>query len=231
MEDRSLPLRRVPIFIAAVVASLVSAPQVVAQEVQWRTSYEVARREARETGRPIFVDIGNAACGWCRRLDASTFREPAVVRQLNERFIPLKIDADRHPEFVRALKVQSYPALAFASAEGKVLEFHEGFVDGEEFLRLCAAARANLPAPRLPTRPATPPPANADSETAAIDEVCRQLRERIAADSLAECEKALHADDVAKARQWLMRTLEMGADTAAAATARRHADRLQLMDH
>ena len=67
------------------------------QEVQWRHEYNSARKEAEEKQRPLMIDFGTENCFWCKRLDASTFRDPSVAALLSEKFIALKIDADREP--------------------------------------------------------------------------------------------------------------------------------------
>jgi thioredoxin-related protein len=146
-------------YAAVVVSFVLIAGAAPAQEVQWRTDYDAARREARDTHRPLVLDFGTAACVWCQRLDADTFRDPAVVRSLNEQFIPVKVDGNRHPDLVRALKIQGFPTLVFATPDGRILEAHEGFMDAARFgqqlrLTLDAAAppRHQVPAKDLLTR-------------------------------------------------------------------------------
>src|SRR5580698_7029158 len=116
-----------PYFAVAVVAILSSANPAIAQEVNWRRDYAAARKEATETGKPLLMDFGTAGCMWCRKLDATTFRDPRIVKTLNERFIPLKIDADREIRLVQALGIESYPTIVLASPEGKVLGRQVGF--------------------------------------------------------------------------------------------------------
>lgn len=106
---------------------------VVAQEVRWRTDYAAARHEADQKGLPLVLDIGTENCHWCRRLDESTFRDPAVVRLMNEQFIPLRLDAHKEPQLAQALQVQSYPTIIFAGANGKILGSFEGYQDATRF--------------------------------------------------------------------------------------------------
>jgi thioredoxin-related protein len=110
-----------------------SAPALTAQEVEWRHDYAAARREAREKQRPIVATFGTLSCVWCKRLEALTFRDPGVIKQLNEQFIPLKIDAEREPELVQTLQIQKYPTLVLAAPDGTILESHEGFVEVAHF--------------------------------------------------------------------------------------------------
>jgi thioredoxin-like negative regulator of GroEL len=52
-----------------------------------------------------------------------------VVTVLNERFIPLKIDADREAALAQLLRIQSYPTLVLAAPDGKILGTQEGFLE------------------------------------------------------------------------------------------------------
>lgn len=161
---------RLPLPASAVLVSIVfvaSGATANAQEVKWRQDYTAARREATETGKPLFFDFGTEACGWCRKLDATTFRDPKVVKLLNERFIPVKIDANRHEKLTSALGIESYPTLVLATPEGKVAGRHTGYAEVGQLIALLNKA----PAPTPPPPPAasnpvavapvavTPPPA------------------------------------------------------------------------
>jgi thioredoxin-related protein len=45
--------------------------------------------------KKIFVDVYTAWCGWCKRMDATTFAHPVIVEKLNRDWIPVKMDAER----------------------------------------------------------------------------------------------------------------------------------------
>jgi hypothetical protein len=114
------------------------------QGVHWRGDYNKARREAAETGRPLVIDIGTESCVWCKQLDLRTFQDPAVVALLNDRCIPLKVDAERTPYLAKTLRIENYPTLVFAGPGGAILGYQEGFIEAgalrEKLQRLLAAA-------------------------------------------------------------------------------------------
>jgi thioredoxin-related protein len=94
----------------------------LAQEVEWRTDYAAARKEASEKNLPLIIDFSTENCFYCKRLDATTFREPAISSVMNERFIPLKIDGGRESLLAERLAIQVYPTLLFASPDGRILD-------------------------------------------------------------------------------------------------------------
>ncbi len=100
-----------------------------AQEVRWRYDYNAARQEAQQKDLPLILDFGTENCYWCRRLDASTFRDPTIVAILNERFVPLKIKAEHDPGLTQALHIESFPTLILAASDGKILGTVEGYLE------------------------------------------------------------------------------------------------------
>jgi thioredoxin-like negative regulator of GroEL len=119
---------------------------VARAEVSWRTDYNKARQEASSKGVPMFIDIGTENCFWCKQLDTRTFKDPAIIALLNERFVPLKVDAERLPFLVQALRIQSYPTLVLSNPEGKIVDFQEGFLEAgplkERLVKVLAAVSA-----------------------------------------------------------------------------------------
>jgi thioredoxin-like negative regulator of GroEL len=124
-----------------------------AQEVEWRLDYAKARQEAVEKNRPLLIDVGTENCYYCKQLDLRTFKDPTIVALLNERCIPLKIDADHHAKLAEQLRVEYYPTLVFASAEGKILGYQQGFIEAPALLErlnklfFTPAAAAGAPNP------------------------------------------------------------------------------------
>jgi thioredoxin-like negative regulator of GroEL len=104
-----------------------------AEEIHWRTDYNSARKEAAQKGLPLILDFGTQNCFWCRKLDESTFSDPAVARVINQKYVPLKIEAERDPGLVQALRIMAYPTVILAAPDGKILGTIEGFQDAVRF--------------------------------------------------------------------------------------------------
>lgn len=128
------------------------ASSASAQEVEWRSDYVKARKEAEEKNRPIVIDVGSENCPWCVQLDLRTFKDPSVVAFLNSRCVPIKIKAEQHPRLIEALHVETYPTLVFASSKGKILGYQVGFIEAaplqERMNQLFAQPSPNAPADR-----------------------------------------------------------------------------------
>jgi thioredoxin-related protein len=117
------------LFPFSVLVCAVLAGSASAQQVEWRQNYNRARKEAEEKNRPLLLDFGTESCFWCKKLDTTTLREPAIANLLNQRFVPLRIDANRDHVLVEALKIQGFPTLVLAAPDGKILGLLEGYQD------------------------------------------------------------------------------------------------------
>src|SRR5207248_1179890 len=106
----------VRIVLPLALAGLLAGPAAAADPIKWRADYNTARREAQEKGLPLFIEIGTEDCFYCRKLEAVTFRDPAVAALLANGVVPLRVDANRDPNPARALKGTLYPTAALAGA-------------------------------------------------------------------------------------------------------------------
>ncbi|HBI43608.1 MAG TPA: hypothetical protein DDY78_12280 [Planctomycetales bacterium] len=128
------------------------AGNIAGAEVEWRTDYGKARKEAQEKGRPLVIDFSTENCYWCRQLEQRTFVEAAVVTLLNERCIPLHIDAARAPDLIEKMNIQNYPTLVYASPDGRILGYQEGFIEAPVFREQVQRAVNTVSAPEWMTR-------------------------------------------------------------------------------
>jgi len=66
--------------------------------VQWYPWGEEALGKAKESGKPILVSIGYAACHWCHVMERESFEDEEVAAYMNEHFINIKIDREERPD-------------------------------------------------------------------------------------------------------------------------------------
>jgi len=63
------------------------------ESIRWIT-WEQAVKLNKDSPKKIFIDVYTDWCGWCKRMDATTFQEPEVVKYMNEHFYAVKLDAE-----------------------------------------------------------------------------------------------------------------------------------------
>lgn len=85
--------------------SLRKAPE--GGKVNWMT-LEQAIEKSKTEKRKIFVEVYTDWCGWCKRMDSTTFVNPAVATYLNERYYPVKFNAEQQQDIVLNGKIYKY---------------------------------------------------------------------------------------------------------------------------
>lgn len=85
--------------IILLVLFISPATSLEAQDtVNWMDITELEAAMA-DNPKPVFFDVYTDWCGWCKRMDATTFKDPQVVALLNNKFHPVKFDAERKDTF------------------------------------------------------------------------------------------------------------------------------------
>jgi thioredoxin-related protein len=67
-----------------------STPQAT---IEW-LDMETAADRNKEEKKFFFIDIYTDWCGWCKKMDQSTFKDSAVVEYMNEHFYAVKMNAE-----------------------------------------------------------------------------------------------------------------------------------------
>ncbi|MCA9573581.1 MAG: DUF255 domain-containing protein, partial [Myxococcales bacterium] len=105
---------------------------------------------AKAEGRYVLVDGVAAWCHWCHVMDATTYRDPAVVALLAERFVAIQVDVDARPDIHDRYAAWGWPATILLSPDGQEIGKYKGYLEPAELL---AILRAVKPAAQGPARP------------------------------------------------------------------------------
>jgi len=80
--------------VAAWLMAFRPVPSPAAVPLKWYT-WEEAVELSKAKPKKMFVDVYTDWCGWCKRMDKSTFSDPAVMAYLAENFYPVKLNAEQ----------------------------------------------------------------------------------------------------------------------------------------
>ncbi|MDZ4724078.1 MAG: thioredoxin fold domain-containing protein [candidate division Zixibacteria bacterium] len=122
--------------------------QIDKTKITW-LPYDVGYSYAKAEKKHLFIDFTAVWCGWCKKMDKETFQDTAVIRAVNENFIPVKVWGDTdsllefdgykitqkdlaHTEF----GVDGYPAFWFQSHEGRKVGPLPGYRDSATMLKV-----------------------------------------------------------------------------------------------
>jgi len=129
-------LRTSFIVALAVVAacSVVAGAETAA--IDWTDDMGASSRRAVEQIRPQMIDVWAVWCAPCKEMEETTFADERVAALVNERFVPLKVDADLKDSFIERHAIAAYPTLLFVDGKGRELARREGLVRTEQLLPL-----------------------------------------------------------------------------------------------
>lgn len=83
------------LFSAVILSTSCSAQteKSSASGIQWM-SFEQAVALNDKAPRKIFIDVYTGWCGWCKKMDMSTFKDSSVVNYINQHYYAVKLDAE-----------------------------------------------------------------------------------------------------------------------------------------
>jgi thioredoxin-related protein len=66
--------------------------------VNWM-SFDDAVRLSKAHPKKIFIDVYTQWCGWCKRMDATTYTDKDIIQYLNDNFYAVRLDAETQDTF------------------------------------------------------------------------------------------------------------------------------------
>ncbi|MBQ8958415.1 MAG: DUF255 domain-containing protein [Bacteroidales bacterium] len=64
------------------------------ETIHW-INFEEAVEHCATEPKMVFIDVYTDWCGWCKRMDQTTFVNPVIAKYMNEHFYCVKFDAER----------------------------------------------------------------------------------------------------------------------------------------
>lgn len=95
------------------------------EEIDWM-SWEEAMEASEKDPKKLFIDLYTDWCGWCKKMDKTTFRDQRIVKLINENFYPVKLDAERR----KPIEYQGQTLEYVASGRRGVHELAYSLLDG-----------------------------------------------------------------------------------------------------
>jgi uncharacterized protein YyaL (SSP411 family) len=89
--------------------------------VEWRGWGPAPFEEARSAGRPVLLSLTATWCDSCHEMDAETYAEPRIAANINDGFVPVSVDVDRHPRVRERYNMGGFPSTVFCTPDGDVI--------------------------------------------------------------------------------------------------------------
>ena len=119
-------------------------PSEKPKQITW-LSYDAGLIKAKAEDKHVFINFTTKWCGWCKRMNKTTFKEPEIINMLSEKFVSVKVDGDSKKELdIDGYKiternltrsefgVRSYPTYYFLKPDGAKLGAARGYQSKEQ---------------------------------------------------------------------------------------------------
>lgn len=136
-------MNRVALMLVALAGFAIPPSLTLASDLPWKHSWAEATTAAKPRDAIIMVDVYTDWCRWCKVLDAQTFGDSRVQKELGD-LVLLKLNAEKGEGIAFNTKhgVRSYPTVLFLDAAGQEVERLTGFVNAEVFLTRLAEIKS-----------------------------------------------------------------------------------------
>ena len=140
--------RRLTVVVLAAAMFVCSAG--IAAEIPWSIDIEDALQRATENGQPVLMEFTADWCGYCKKMEKTTFTDPDVAQRISRNFVAVKVDADQNKDLVKDLGIKGLPAILIVSPDLKVIERISGFQTPEALIPKLDAVIASRPSQGRP---------------------------------------------------------------------------------
>ena len=96
--------------------------------LRWQPWSDAAFAQARKEHKFVLLDLEAVWCHWCHVMDDVTYRDPVVIRLLNQRYILVKVDQDARPDISNRYEDFGWPATVVFAADGSEIVKRQGYI-------------------------------------------------------------------------------------------------------
>lgn len=112
--------------------------------ISWNT-FDAGLKKAKAEKKYMFIDFYTEWCTYCKKLDATTYKDKRVYKYLNENFISIKVNAESDKkvtfdgkkmterELAASFGVNSYPTMFFMLTEKEPIGNLPGYLSPDDF--------------------------------------------------------------------------------------------------
>ncbi len=81
------------LLVAGLKAQSAETANVEAPEIEWLTWDQMVDKMEKEP-RKVMIDVYTDWCGWCKRMDATTMKDPTIIQIVGEEYYAVKMDGE-----------------------------------------------------------------------------------------------------------------------------------------
>ncbi len=93
----------------------------VGSKIKWRNWDDAAFADAQKSDKLVFLFLTQAWCAQCDEMEAQALNTDKVSAQINQDYLPIRIDADRYPDLYDRYHLPGYPSCVVLTPDARVI--------------------------------------------------------------------------------------------------------------
>jgi uncharacterized protein YyaL (SSP411 family) len=114
-------------------------PAIAADSLNWQPWSDDIFARAKQQDRLVLLDLEAVWCHWCHVMAETTYKDPATVALLQQKYLLIRVDQDSRPDISHRYEDYGWPATVIFDANGKELVKRQGYIEPAEMARLLKA--------------------------------------------------------------------------------------------
>jgi hypothetical protein len=102
------------------------------ENVRWY-GYEDGLKKGKEEGKSVYIHFYSDICQYCKEMESTTFTNQKVVKQLNSKFIPIRVNSDKEYKIAYKYNIRPVPDNWIFNKKGERIYRQLGYIDASTF--------------------------------------------------------------------------------------------------
>jgi len=99
-----------------------------ASEPDWQLWSDKIVSQAKQENRLILIDLTAKWCRYCKKMDQTTYKDKAVIEELQQHYIAIRADEEKFPELAKRFANVGRPGTIILDSNGKQLLAKSGYL-------------------------------------------------------------------------------------------------------
>ena len=143
-------MKKISITLVAVILTILPVSHNFSSKkgINWMT-FEQATKMVESKPKKMLIDVYTDWCGWCKRMDKTTYEDASVIDYVNKNFYAVKLNAESAKTITfnsksmteqalsgQVFGVSGYPATVYLDEKSSVIGAVPGYWEAADFYKL-----------------------------------------------------------------------------------------------
>ena len=121
--------------IAVMLFAVMIPATALAGGIQWQ-SFDKGMAMAKEQGKNVVLYFHADWCGYCKKMEKTTFKKASVIDYINKNFIAITVDSDKEKKIAKDYGVRGLPTMWFVKPDSSKIGNRAGYLEEETLVTI-----------------------------------------------------------------------------------------------